>query len=178
MLGKTCEDRKTYTSMCDVVADFWCGMNAAEVALGRPELPKLKVEPGEGDETQQPKAKPKAKGKAAPSGQSLQLRSGTISTDVDDASFLERGFKVDAVIERLRERGSDEPSVKLIIKSVGKDGEPAGQDVTVKVVGKDDEPTTMKRCQIVDCYTVVDTTVKTKAARFRVVVRVRVGVRV
>ena len=172
MLGKVCEDRKTYTSMCDVVQDFWDGINGAELALGRPQLPKLKVEPGEGDDSG---AAPKARVRkaAASQGPSLQLRSGTMSTDVDDASFLERGFKADAVIEQSSKKGKGEghePTAKFRITSI------VGQDVTVKSIVGQDAATTMKRCQIVDCYTVVDTSAKAKAARFRVRVRVRVMV--
>ena len=147
--------------MCDVVKDFWNGMNAAELALGRPQLPKLNVEPGEGGESA-PAAKAQGrsgrdKGKGASTGMSLQLRSGTMSTDVDDSSFLERGFKVDAVIVKMK--SADEEANKLIITSI------VGQDVNVKSIVGQGEATTMKRCQVVDCYTLADTTVRTKAAR-------------
>ena len=159
--------------MCDVVQDFWDGINAAELALGRPQLPKLKVEPGEGDDSgDAPKARGRSKA-AASQGQSLQLRSGTMSTDVDDASFLERGFKVDAAIEQSSKKGKGaehEPTAKFRIASI------VGQDVTVKSIVGQDAATTMKRCQIVDCYTVVGTSTKAKAARCRVMVRVRVMV--
>ena len=86
-----------------------------------------------------------------------------MSTDVGDASFLELGFKVDAVISK---KGSDEPSNRLQIKSI------EGQDVTVKSTVGQDSTTTMKRCQIVDRYIVVDTTAKTKAARLMVILLV------
>ena len=158
--------------MCDVVQDFWDGINGAELALGRPQPPKLTVEPGEGDDSG---AAPKARGRskaAASQGHSLQLRSGTMSTDVDDASFLERGFKADAVIVS-SSKGRDErhePTAKFRIMSI------VGQDVTVKSIVGQDAATTMKRCQIVDCYTVVGTSTKAKAARFRFMVRVRVMV--
>ena len=161
MFGKTCEDRKTYTTMCDVVQDFWDGMNAAELALQRPPLPKLNVEPGEGDEPAQSKAKKGDKGKAAPQGMALQLRSGTMSTDVDDASFRDRGFQVDAVISQ---RGSGgEPAKRLTITHI------VGQDVTVKSIVGQGGAKTLKRCQIVDCYELADTTVTTPKAALRMV---------
>ena len=105
---------------------------------------------------------PTAKGKhrAKVPAQSLQLRTGAMSTDVGDASFLELGFKVDAVISK---KGSDEPSDMLQIKSI------EGQGVTVKSTVGQDNTTTMKRCQIVDRYIVADTTDKSKAARLRVI---------
>ena len=57
-----CEGRKTYTNMCDIVDDFWNGMNTDELDSGRPSLPKLCVAPGVGDDTDKPV--PRAKNKA------------------------------------------------------------------------------------------------------------------
>ena len=50
MLGNVCDGRKAYTSMCDIVNDFWNGMNADELDIGRAALPTLSVAPCVGDD--------------------------------------------------------------------------------------------------------------------------------
>ena len=104
MLGKVCEGRKTYTSMCDIVDDFWKGMNDDEIGMGRSSLPKLSVEPGVGDD--KPVAKKASGKKDKEKASSFQMRSTSIySTEVDDETFSEAGFTVGVQISMTKKRG-------------------------------------------------------------------------
>ena len=145
-MGKVVNGRKAYTSMVDVVKDFWDGMNSDETSSGRCNLPKLDVKPGVGDETDAADAK-----KVNPAAQatrvtaSFQARS-MASTDIDGQTFEDMGFLVGKIIrQKCKQDDPDDPNKYEIVKM-------DDQDVTIKTMTGDEK--TLKRCEIADVYEV------------------------
>ncbi|CAK0838823.1 unnamed protein product, partial [Prorocentrum cordatum] len=144
--GKTCEGRKQYTSMVDVVADFWEAMNADELHVRNVPLLRLDNETGVGDDEVDTRAPKKAK--LAPPSKALGMAPVSLSGcgDVDPLTFQAKGFEVCATIAAVDKRRDTEVTSYVIT---------AIDDQTVHVRGSSGDVIMLKISEVLDGYTVV-----------------------
>ena len=157
--------------MGEIMKSFRDRLIIEEGLIGRAALPELVVEPGAGDVT--PKAIPKSKDKGKAAAVQPSIRQVTIDGAViSDAEFTSLGFKVGARMKRVVRDSSDVTQFETVWSEIK---EINAQTVTiVSYLPDGEEQVSLKRCQIVDSFT-VEKEDEIKAALFN---RILDGVRV